>query len=143
MIAPLRKRHKLIWFILPLVLVPLVILSVLQRPVFPVRQDAETAALTPGNAPSGKAELPTLKEVDQENIKIIIRGTAGKAETIDIVLKTPLKTPFAEVFLKGETESALGQIGQRGFYRFETKGPFSELIIRDQIKQVELHRIKI
>ncbi|MCL3780607.1 hypothetical protein EMN47_09445 [Prolixibacteraceae bacterium JC049] len=139
MIKPLRSRHQIIWFIMPLIVVPLLVLSIIQRPDFS-KNTKEIATSTPaiGNI---------LKEVENQQLKVNLRGEDNTYQQLEVIVKTPIEAPFTIVYGKLSTGKniTLGTIGQRGVYRYSlTPGQtLSEIVLQDKIKQTEINRLKL
>lgn len=139
MIRALRKKHRIIWYLITVLTVPIVVISIVHRPVF---MKTENALITEVQA---MGEI--LKEYENADLKVNLRGRENLLTQLEIILKIPLKSPFCVVhaYNKNGQQMALGTIGQRGIYRFsiENNESISELIFKDEIKQEEITRLKL
>lgn len=139
MIRALRKKHRIIWYLIPVLTVPIVVISIVHRPVFMKTENALVTEI--------QAMGEILKEYENADLKVNLRGRENLLNQLEIILKIPLKSPFCVVhaYYKNGQQMALGTIGQRGIYRFsiENNEPISELIFKDEIKQEEVTRLKL
>ncbi len=139
MIRSLRKKHLIIWLIIPFIVLPLVYWSEVNKPQFPIEEFTFTDEVD---------AFPTIiSEWENADIKVNIRENKAQEKQIELIVKQAINSPFCLVYLSlnDKRKHLLGDIKQSGIYRF--KLPFGlaydGLILYDHIKKTELNHLKI
>ena len=141
MTPSLRKKHRLIWQFLSLVIAAAFIATMLIRP-----QEFFQKQL-PKNTPEAYSTL--IKSQQTDDFVANLKQSADGKKQIEIILKDILKTPTATLLLSNaanqpiESATALGRLGNSGIYRFNLNSVWSQsdqyhLTIYDHIKQKEI-----
>ena len=87
MIAPLRKRHKVMWLMIGLLVPVLCILSVINRPSIPFNNSEY------GHKVEVTGEI--IKTIDAGNLMLNLRGENNTIEQVEIISKQSLKNASA------------------------------------------------
>ncbi|MFT4781924.1 MAG: hypothetical protein ACI9SD_001614 [Pseudohongiellaceae bacterium] len=132
MTSGLRKAHQYIWLLL-LIIVPLImVLSVKDLEIFSSESDTTSQ--------SNGSKKGSLKTSENELIKASVFESH-----LEIILKATLKTSSSVVYemdTKGNKSIIIGQLTSAGIYNFNINNLPQGIIIYDDLKQVEITKLK-
>ncbi len=132
MTSGLRKAHQYIWLLL-LIIVPLImVFSIKDLDVF--SSERNTTSQTNGS------KKESLKTSENELIKASVFESH-----MEIILKSTLKTSSSVVYemdTKGNKPTIIGQLTAAGIYNFNINNLPKGIIIYDDLKQVEITKLK-
>ncbi|MCB0666055.1 MAG: hypothetical protein KDC80_09550 [Saprospiraceae bacterium] len=134
MTPELINRHRKIWSILA-VIIPLGIYAATRNLNIHYHPFDE-------QVPSRRGSIPG---VAFENERLILtKSRLEKTTLVTIVLKEPLKHPSTTVYGidKEQSRQLLGQIASTGTYQFESEEDWNTILLYDEIKNLEIDKIK-
>lgn len=125
-----RKVHKFAWISIGIV-IPVLIFFSIRNLDFQEPQHSSAVIETTSEA--------AIKSVENEFLKLNLYSNS-----IEVIVKTSLKTPSAVVYTINENEikeRTLGQVSTVGIYRFNTNERAKGIIIFDGIKKTEITKL--
>lgn len=134
MTPELINRHWKIWSTLA-VIIPLGIITATRNLNIHIHPFEE-------QAPYRKATIPGAAF---ENERLILtKNKLEKTTLLTIVMKEPLKHPSTTVYgiNKEQSRQLLGQISSTGTYQFESEEDWNIVLLYDEIKKLEIDKIK-